>query len=208
MSTTDPKIVTQRVIDSIYPILSEVIQSPEAAAVQARIRTAIGNLVTTMNEERRAAMQAQRARMNMSREEAIAEARDEERTEAAQQRQQDATVASQTQQQAVAAVRADEQQKCAGQRQQDATAATGAQHAAVAAARQDEQQKCASLRAQDAATAAADKVAAIAAAKTSERVKCVQEIAVAPVTGITIGVTLFAGSMRDQIKNYVATGPH
>ena len=108
----------------------------------------------------------------------------------------------------MSAARSQEQAACATQRQSDAQAAATAQTAAVASARAQEQAACTALRQQDAVTAAATQAAAVAAAKASERAKCVQEIETAPVSGITVALTLFASSMRTQIRNYVATGPH
>ena len=82
------------------------------------------------------------------------------------------------------------------------------QKAAVDDARAQERAACVTLRASDATAAQQAQVSAVATARTSERARCVQEIQAAPVTGITVALNLFAASMRTQIRNYVAAGPH
>ena len=82
------------------------------------------------------------------------------------------------------------------------------QAAAVDDARVQERAACAALRASDATTAQQAQASAVAAARTAERARCVKEIEAAPVSGITVALNLFAASMRTQIRNYVAAGPH
>jgi len=158
---------------------------------------------------------------------AVAAARSDEQQKCATLRAQDAAAAGAAQTSAVNAAKAAEQQACATLRAQDAAAAATAQANAVAAARAeekaaaataqanavaaartDEQQKCAALRSSDAAAAETKRLADVAAARKSERTIILGEINAAPVTGITVALTLFAASMREQIRTYVSKGPY
>lgn len=193
-----------------------------------RMRQNNADLVAQTREEDRRQYEQQKAAdaqaAQTAQDQAVADARAQEQAKCEMERQQAAQAAQIALANAVAAARADEkaiaatdkanavaaarsqeQAACATLRSQDAAAALADKNAAVAAARTDEQGKCTTLRAADATTAAAAQATAVAAAKTSERAKIVQEIQVAPVTGITI--TLL-GNVRQQIKTYVQNGPY
>lgn len=225
-----PDLIARSIVDRLFPIVSAAVVGPEAGVVKARIRAAVDDVLRETSAEAASAQRAMQADFDIAMTAELADRRAEmDRTktdmkaECRALREADATSAALALQNAVAAVRQEEQAAaaeaqrqaiivwdacCTKLRAEDATAAQKAQTDAVAAARADEQSKCSAARAADAKAAETKRLADVAAARLDERAKCVAEIAVAPVTGITVALTLFAASMRSQIQSYVKAGPY
>ncbi|MCW4115639.1 hypothetical protein NPA31_011760 [Aurantimonas sp. MSK8Z-1] len=227
--------MTRAIVNRLWPELAGVITGPRAKVVQGRINAAVNDAINEMFAAAQtaaaeqatvhdAAMRRSRATMHETQTAALDDARRDEREQCRALREADATAAELDKTTALAAARATADarlaealaaaQTAADTRQTEAVAAAVATAVAngrtAANARQADAVSAASAAATAAERAAGDnrQSAAVAAARTSERAKCVEEIAVAPVSGITVALSVFAASMRNQIKQYVMTGPH